>query len=155
MWKNNLGELDKFRLVVWQEGSAMENAPSPQGQRLVLKGASIRGVEALLAGLLQAMDKVSEVGGTRLRRAVWWRTWAVGRWTVQPVVLEGSWHDVISQQVCVRNNNNNNNSGHSLAFTGFYCRHTLYKKLKARSTELSTQIHINKCENRQTALHLM
>lgn len=44
----------------------MENAPSPQGQCLVLKGASIRGAEALLAGLLQAMDKVSKVGGTRL-----------------------------------------------------------------------------------------
>lgn len=33
----------QFKLVVEKEGSATENAPSPQGQYLVLKGASIRG----------------------------------------------------------------------------------------------------------------
>lgn len=36
--------------MVKKEGSVTENAPSPQGQYLVLKGASIRGAEAVLAG---------------------------------------------------------------------------------------------------------
>lgn len=117
------------------------------------------------AVLLQAVDRVSTVGGTRLWRAVRWRTWELGRWNVQPVVVGGGggWRDVISEQVWVRNNRILNVLNFSITisitFTYNFCQAlvcifhwllTVNIKLKPRSSELwiqnNTKLNRQKCQ---------
>lgn len=105
--------------MVKKEGSATENAPSPQGQCLVLKGASIRGAEAVLgrvaAGYGQGQygrrDPIMKSCEVEDLRAGTVEGAASGGWR------EGGWHDVISEQVWVRNNRILNVSNFSITFS--------------------------------------